>query len=53
MELLKKEKQLAGYASLIITNNRLLQNKKNWMGRTQKEIPLKYLTRTQGDKNGR
>ncbi|CAD7773741.1 MAG: hypothetical protein KBONHNOK_00647 [Candidatus Methanoperedenaceae archaeon GB50] len=40
MKLLKTEKELSKHASLIVTNNRLVQEKKSWGKRTHKEIPL-------------
>jgi hypothetical protein len=40
MELLKNEKELSKRASLIVTNYRLVQEKRSWGKRTHKEIPL-------------
>ena len=40
MELLKNEKELSKHDSLIVTNKRLIQEKKSWEKRIHKEIPL-------------
>ncbi|MEA3248547.1 MAG: hypothetical protein U9Q73_02465 [Nanoarchaeota archaeon] len=43
MKLLKNEKELSKHASLIITNYRLIQEKKSLGKRTHKEIPLEKI----------
>ena len=43
MELLENERQMGACASLIVTNYRLLQEKKSWGSKMLKEIPLKKL----------